>query len=521
MHEIEADVVVIGSGIAGLTTALAATGATVHVVTKATLGSGANSFWAQGGLAAALSRYDSPKLHAEDTIFAGAGLTEPEVTTILTEEAEQAVRFLSQIGAKFDLDHEGEFQLAKEAAHRRPRVIHANKDATGQELMRALAMAASQESRIKVFENHRAIKLVLDANGSIAGAIFLGPHGFIRFNTSRVVLATGGSGQLFRYTTNPPEACGEGLALAARAGAVLADMEFVQFHPTALLTSRDPLPLMTEALRGAGAQLRDGDGQRFMVVEHELAELAPRDVVARGVWKALDRTGHVVLDTREAIGPKIVDEFPTVYGLCLSAGVDPVNEPIPVVPAAHYHMGGVAVDLEGRSTVGGLWACGEVSSTGVHGANRLASNSLLEAVVFGKRVGRSVLGYESRQSGPPVNGFDLRPDRDPDPQLIEAMRRRMWDAVGLIRAETPLHRAVDYFREIYEESPPGRTRDRARICWVMAETARARKESRGAHYRSDYPQLDPELKRHSEVTWSSDRNDWKVDFADELVGAAS
>ncbi len=519
MEIIVADVVVLGSGIAGLSTALECAGQKVHVITKATLVSGSSSVWAQGGLAAAIADYDSPKLHAADTLHAGAGLSEPEVTEVLTEEARDAVQFLADIGTRFDLDSDGNFELAREAAHAHPRVLHANKDATGRELVRALALAAQRAPNITIHENARALKIDLDANGAVGGVVVVEGDRLIFFQTRAIVLATGGAGQLYRYTTNPPEATADGLALAARLGAVMSDLEFVQFHPTALRSVHDPLPLVTEALRGAGAHLIDETGQRFMVPIHPAAELAPRDIVARGVWSALAEGRTPALDARAAVGESFPERFPTVFNGCMEIGIDPRREPIPIVPAAHYHMGGVSVDLDGRSSVSGLWACGEVSSTGVHGANRLASNSLLEAVVFGKRVGQSILGLDHTEPPlpNPYHNQDFRLADDPDPGLVAEMRTTMWDLVGLVRNEAGLLEARTRFQSIYETAGPGRLRDRARICWAITEAARIRKESRGAHYRRDYPELNSELKRHSRTRWDSTADTWAVEFEEELV----
>lgn len=521
-----ADVVVLGSGIAGLCAALECEGLNVHVFTKATLHSGASSFWAQGGLAAAIADYDSPKLHAADTIIAGAGLSDLDVTNVLTDEARAAVQFLSEVGTRFDLDEDGNFALAREGAHQVPRVLHANHDATGQELMRALALAASKAPHITLHERSRALEIVVDDQGAVCGLIYDSPDGIQAVQTRRMVLATGGSGQLFRFTTNPPEACGEGLSLAARAGAVLTDMEFVQFHPTALKTTKDPLPLITEALRGEGAWLVNGVGERFMLGVHDQGELAPRDVVSRGVAAELARGSSTFLDSRSMIGDRFPELFPNVFKSCMEMGVDPRVDLIPVVPAAHYHMGGVAVDLEGQSTVPGLWACGEVSSTGVHGANRLASNSLLEAVVFGKRVAESV-----RSAIVSVQPFGL--DGALARQLaassgeaagddVMAMRQLMWDQVGLSREAAGLQQAVERFREVYlARRDPAPLRDRAWIGWAMAEAALGRRESRGAHFRSDFPKENLELKRHSRVIWEEDAKAWRLEFQQDLIPIGS
>lgn len=508
----------IGAGAAGLSCALSVSGLRVHVLTKGTLDSGANSLWAQGGIAAAVSDNDSAESHAEDTIVSGAGLTDPEVADFLTHQARQAVEFLCEVGAKFDLDSKGEFALSREAAHKVPRVLHANRDATGLELMRALSEAAQRAPNITVMEHAEARRIVTSGDGEVLGvwALVDGDPLFVR--APRVVLATGGAGQLFRYTTNPPGAVGAGLFLAARAGAVLTDLEFVQFHPTALLSSADPLPLVTEAVRGAGATLINELGERFMVPIHPGAELAPRDVVARGVWSQIAAGHRALLDAREAVGEAFATKFPTVFALCQEAGIDPVREPIPVVPAAHYHMGGVAVDLEGRSNVPGLWACGEVSSTGLHGANRLASNSLLEAVVFGLRVGDDV----SRADVNPSAEVPARPlPHTPEsPDLIQEMRNQMNDDVGLVRCAEGLTRAEARFASLAMDTELGpRTRNRAWMCWAIAAAALRRRESRGSHYRTDFPTRSEAYRLHSRAIWEPDAAAWRVEFNQDRTGS--
>jgi L-aspartate oxidase len=524
--ELSADVLIIGSGIAGLCSAIECEGLNVHLVTKATLSSGASSFWAQGGIAAAIAAYDSPRLHTADTIVAGAGLSEPDVTDILTHQAQDAVDFLTKIGTKFDLDQQGNFAFAREGAHRVPRVLHANHDATGAELMRALGLAASRASHITIHEHAHAIELVVDDYGTICGAIIEKQGEKVVFRTPRIVLATGGAGQLFAYTTNPPEAKGEGLALAARVGAFLTDIEFVQFHPTALYVNEDPLPLISEALRGEGAWLIDENGNRFMVGAHEQAELAPRDVVARAVWAVQHRGGKAFLDARPTIGDEFPSVFPNIFERCMEAGIDPRIQPIPIVPAAHYHMGGVAVDPDGRSTVAGLWACGEVSSTGIHGANRLASNSLLEAVVFGKRVAESAsTAITAALVGPDkaleraVNHVEVTPD---EPQSVQLLRDTMWAKVGLMRDDAGLGEAITTFQTVFEDRARSRgVRHRAWICWAMAQAARDRRESRGAHHRTDFPDENFQLKRHSRMVWEEEARAWRIEFEQDLIPAGS
>ena len=350
---------------------------------------------------------DSPALHAADTLAVAGELGDPAAIARLTSEGPERLAQLLALGARFDRDRTGQLDLAREAAHSRARVLHA-RDATGAEVVRALGASLGEQSGLVVFERAFALELVLDG-GRLAGVLARHADGALVLHRARaVVLATGGIGQVFARTTNPPEATGDGLALAWRAGARLADLEFVQFHPTALDVGADPMPLLTEALRGAGATLVDADGRRLLADAGPQAELLPRDVVARALWSALASGRRALLDAREAVGEAFPERFPTVFEACRQHGLDPRVEPIPVAPAAHYHMGGVDVDLEGRTSVPGLWAAGEVACTGVHGANRLASNSLLEALVFGARVARSV-GEALPHVRRPADALELPP----------------------------------------------------------------------------------------------------------------
>ncbi|HEX6861430.1 MAG TPA: L-aspartate oxidase, partial [Thermoanaerobaculia bacterium] len=434
------DVLVVGSGAAGLTAALGCAPLRVTVLTKATLISG-SSAWAQGGVAAAVGKDDTPALHAADTLAAGAGLCDPRAVGLLTGEGPERVKALLALGARFDRNSAGQLSLGREAAHSRRRILHA-KDATGSEIVRALGEAVLQAPEVKVLERAFAVDLLVE-DGRVAGVLAVhndeGGGRRVLHLAPAVVLATGGPGQLYLHTTNPREATGDGLAMAARAGARLVDLEFVQFHPTALAVSQshteagEPMPLLTEALRGEGAVLLDDRGFRFMGDEHPDRELAPRDVVARAIWRRLMAGRQVFLDAREAVGDEFPERFPTVFELCQRHGLDPRKELMPVAPAAHYHMGGIDVDGQGRTSLYGLWACGEVSSTGVHGANRLASNSLLEALVFGSRVAEDLRDQTGRgfPSGRRVPGMPEGTPQDAELQL--AIRRIMWEKVGVVR----------------------------------------------------------------------------------------
>jgi L-aspartate oxidase len=491
------EVLVVGSGVAGLTAALGSAPRRVTLLTKKELVSG-SSPWAQGGIAAAVGEGDSPALHAADTLAAGAGLSDPDVVGLLTGEGPERIRTLLDLGARFDRDAAGRLSLGKEAAHGRRRILHA-RDATGAEIVRALSGAVRQAPEIRVEEGAFAIDLVLDGP-RVAGVLALHADGRrVLHLAPAVVLATGGLGRLYLHTTNPPEATGDGLAMAARAGARLVDLEMVQFHPTALAAEgADPMPLLTEALRGEGAVLLDGHGRRFMPDEHPEAELAPRDVVARAIWQRQVAGEGVFLDARAAVGDRFPKRVPKVFEICQGYGLDPRSEPIPVAPAAHYHMGGVAVDPNGRTSLPGLWACGEVSSTGVHGANRLASNSLLEALVFGARVAEDL--RREIPAGPvAVRTAGLRIaqgseiEKEEDAELIARVRRLMWEKVGLVRDEAGLLSALRELDGLAETHPAasGEARNLLGIARLVAVAALARHESRGGHFRADVPASDP------------------------------
>ncbi len=496
-----ADVVVVGTGVAGLACALALDGQRVDLLTKTTLSSG-SSPWAQGGVAVSMGAGDSPEQHAADTVAAGAGLVDPVIAELLARDGVTAVRRLIELGAEFDRSARGELDFGREAAHSRRRILHAHGDSTGAELVRALAVRVSAASWVRLFEGAFAAELVVE-DGVVAGLLARHADGrTVLHQAPQIVLATGGLGQLYRFTTNPSESTGDGLALAAAAGARLVDVEFVQFHPTALAVDVDPLPLLSEALRGEGATLVNELSERFMLAEHPGAELAPRDVVARGIWKQLALGRKTFLDARAAVGGAFPEHFPTIFANCQRAGIDPRVDLMPVVPAAHYHMGGIAVDAWGRASVDGLWACGEVSATGVHGANRLASNSLLEALVFGARVAEAIAstgrGRGSRFSAATLarryaGGLAAPDPLHPSPVAVELrreIRALAWERLGLVREKDGLESALGRFAGMFGRLPPGASevRNLAIAGALVASAARHREESRGAHYRSDFPQ---------------------------------
>ena len=530
------DVVVVGSGVAGLFAALQLAPGPSHprrpkprrskpfrvaLITKTPDLPGGSSALAQGGMAAAMGDDDSPDVHAADTLAAAAGLADAEVATLIARAAPGLVARLIELGARFDTRADGRLSFGREAAHSRRRILHAGGDATGRELVRALAAAASVASWIDVHTRTFAWDVVSGDDGNAAGVLaYRHGSGWTWLRAPAVVLATGGAGQVWLHTTNPRESTGDGLAMAARAGARLADLEFVQFHPTALdaAPSGAPRPLLTEALRGEGAVLLDAAGHRFMTEVHPLAELAPRDVVARAVYARRAAGEAVFLDARTAVGDRFPQAFPTVFALCAEAGIDPRVTPIPVAPAAHYLMGGVASDDRGRSTRPGLWACGEVASTGLHGANRLASNSLLEAMVCAARAADDI--RDASRSAPPAVGPTPPvgvPIVERSSRLLDVVRRSMYEDVGVVRCEAGLDRALDRLAGVERAAdaarraaPNGATpeaicawgelRNALCVAQLVTTAARGRRESRGAHFRTDHPTSDDAWRHHQYVT---------------------
>ncbi|MET8679263.1 L-aspartate oxidase [Streptomyces sp. NPDC004647] len=563
---IEADVVVVGSGVAGLTAALrcAAAGRRTVVVTKARLDDGSTR-WAQGGIAAALGEGDTPEQHLDDTLVAGAGLCDEQAVRTLVTEGPDAVWRLIGTGAQFDVSAEtGDIELTREGGHHRRRIAHAGGDATGAEISRALVEAVHEaavprtgsEGSIETVENALVLDLITDAEGRTAGVTLhvMGEgqrDGVGAVHARAVVLATGGMGQVFSATTNPAVSTGDGVALALRAGAEVSDLEFVQFHPTVLYLGRGAegqQPLVSEAVRGEGAYLVDADGVRFMQGQHELAELAPRDIVAKGIMRRMQELGaeHMYLDARHFGADMWAARFPTILAACRAHGIDPVTEPIPVAPAAHYASGGVRTDLLGRTTVPGLYACGEVACTGVHGANRLASNSLLEGLVFAERIAaditsgaqdgsaearsaearsvqaRSVQDGSAKHASAKArsDGEKATPLLPPESRFV--IQRIMTSGAGVLRSAESLAAAALALESLHTEAVADLDRDgkTAEPCvetWeatnlllvsrVLVAMAREREETRGCHWREDRPERDDDSwRRHLVARLTPDRS---------------
>ncbi|HET6481368.1 MAG TPA: L-aspartate oxidase [Actinoplanes sp.] len=504
------DVLVVGSGVAGLTSALhlREQGLHVTVVTKVNIDDGSTR-WAQGGIAAVLDPLDTPAAHANDTEIAGVGLCDPAAVRVLVEEGPTRVRELIRLGAAFDRNADGSLMLTREGGHRADRIVHAGGDATGAEVQRALHQAVRHDPWIRLVEHALVLDLLRAPDGRACGLTLhvLGEgseDGVGAILARAVVLATGGMGQIYASTTNPSVSTGDGVALALRAGALVTDVEFVQFHPTSFVTggvTSVQRPLISEALRGEGAHLVDETGKRFMVGQHELAELAPRDVVAKGIHRVLRATGadHVYLDARHLGNDFLEQRFPTIVASTRAAGVDPATELIPVAPAAHYASGGVRTDLHGRTSIPGLYACGEVACTGVHGANRLASNSLLEGLVFARRIADDI-------------ARDLPPQAEPAPATAERgwvvapairgeLQRTMTRGAGVLRSADSLAGTAKELARLAEQRDTPRNAaweatNLLTVATVLVAAARTRRETRGCHWREDFPVAEDEWRGH-------------------------
>jgi L-aspartate oxidase len=496
----QADVIVVGSGIAGLTTALQVRtfGLSVLLVTKAKVDEGSTK-WAQGGIAAALGEGDSPEAHEKDTLVAGAGLCDSQAVRVLVTEGPDAVRMLIARGAKFDLEASGEMSLTREGGHLQNRIIHAGGDATGAEVERALIAAVNNDPEIELIEHALVLDALKDKSGAVCGVTLhvIGEgsrDGVGQARARAVVLATGGLGQVFAQTTNPSVSTGDGVALALRAGAAVADVEFIQFHPTVLWlgeNSEGQQPLISEAVRGEGAYLVDDNGTRFMKEIHPLGELAPRDVVAIAIMNQMVTTGspHVWLDVRHLEG--FEKRFPTIYASCIAHGINPLKDLIPVAPASHYASGGVRVDLNGRTSVKGLYACGETACSGVHGANRLASNSLLEGLVFSARIASDIAATMNEIAEPVVNTSQ---EILLDPQVRHTLQVSMSRGAGVLRSSDSLVSTSSDLTRIGDRTSEvpcveaWETTNLFQLAQAILKAALIRQETRGSHWRADFPE---------------------------------
>lgn len=486
-------ILILGSGVAGLSVALHLKKRSAILLSKSPFARGGSTILAQGGIAASIAEDDSPALHAEDTIQAGAGLSKKDIVELVTREAPEQIQELIRLGAVFDRSLDGKLQLGREGAHSRRRIVRANGDASGAELARALGRAVAQKPQIRLLDEVLALDLLLD-QGRVVGVNAVDAEGEpVVILAGVTIVATGGIGRLWLRTSNPEGASGDGLAMAIRAGARVSGLEFMQFHPTGLLRSGPgPLPLLTEALRGEGAQIVDETGRRFLFDLDPRGELAPRDIVARGIFHHQREQHEVFLDT-SPLKLDIERRFPTVSDFCREEGLRPGVDPLPITPVAHYLMGGIVTDRDGQSSLPGLYACGEVASTGLHGANRLASNSLLEGLVFGARIGR--LLSRSPISIPRNRGdgrFRLQALDRGNPAFIRRLQVLMQERVGIIRSEAGLRQALEEIEEIRAQlTGPGELLNMLDVAENVCWAALVRRESRGSHYRRDFPNSSP------------------------------
>lgn len=497
-------IVIVGAGLGALYAALKLAPRPVVMISPETLGEGASSAWAQGGVAAAMDQADSPEDHAKDTYNAGAGTVDLDIATLVTREAREHILDLTSLGTPFDRTRDGKYVLSREAAHSFARVVRVKGDQAGAQIMDALIQQVRIASHIQVLEGTMAVSLEVN-EGNVTGLAIQAADEKrsvpVMLRAPAFLLAGGGSGGLYAITTNPPRIRGQVIGMAARAGAQIADAEFVQFHPTAMDVGEDPAPLATEALRGEGAILINADGERFMVGLHPDAELAPRDIVARAIFAQSQAGKRPMLDTREVLGEGIKSQFPAVAEACDRNGIDPAKEPIPVAAAAHYHMGGIATDAKGRASLGNLWVCGEASSTGLHGANRLASNGLLEALVFARICAKEIAQKISPVEADPLHIAFEAGGKPPNQSAVAELRKCMTTNVGVVRDATGLKKAlriIAYLEKTHGASPS--FLNMTATATLIAASALIREESRGAHERSDFPEINQGPGRRSRLT---------------------
>ncbi len=491
-------IVIIGAGLAGLFTAIKLAPLHVELITSKSLGSGTSSQWAQAGIAAAMGKDDSTISHLKDTITVGGGIVDEKIAELVIKNGPDRVRDLITLGVAFDKNDQNELILRKEAAHQHNRIVSVRGDMTGKEIMETLTSVVKKSKHINVIEGYNAIELH-QSNNKIFGVTIQNDNNQKFLETSCIVLATGGVGQLFKVTTNSQEALGDGVGMAARCGAVLSDMEFVQFHPTAFDIGLDPAPLATEALRGEGAKIINNNDDRFTFKYHEAGELAPRDIVSRAIFNEQKNGNKVYLDCRGNLGSKMKDDFPTVYDLCIKNNINPVTDPIPISPAAHYHMGGISCDEYGKSSVEGLYVCGENACSGIHGANRLASNSLLEAIVFADIISCDIKA-DSINSERVNNNYTPPSVKKLDLSDLNRLRDIMTKYVGVEREQKGLEEAYRLVKEIYlKYNRDGYKNNTLITALLIIKSAINRTEHRGSHYRIDYPNKNDKLTKRSRI----------------------
>ncbi len=526
------DVVIVGGGVAGLTVALNLAPRKVCVITKSSLGVNTSSSWSQAGIAASVDKNDSNEIHLNDTLKTAKGLANESVVRKIVSESANVIRDLENIGVQFDKNPDGSFNLGLEGAHSHKRIVGSKGDSSGIEIMRGLINEVKQSPHITILENV-SIDSIMHEDNTIYGVIgrFTDkniPNNHVVIQSSHIVLATGGLGGIFANTTNPRSSYGEGIALAAQIGATLTDMEFVQFHPTGLDFGLDPTPLATEAIRGAGAHLVNQNNERFMLGVHPEVELAPRDIIAQNIFQQIDKGNSVFLDCRNNIGEHFETQFPQVHSYCVKAELDPSKDLMPIIPVAHYHIGGVKTDLTGRTSVEGLWCCGEVAATGVHGANRLASNSLLEALVFGKIVAVEINKQPFKQQVEVVSSSFIKTYKEKTRSKIRAkkfiwqLRSTMMRNLGIVRNQDSIIRGLRDLIRIEREARglSAKLNDMILVSKFIIVGALKRTESRGCHLRFDYPNEDNNFLKHidqSQETLQKDLNSFllEIDLTEE------
>ena len=495
-------IVIVGAGLAGLFTAIKLAPLNVIIVASKKLGSGTSSQWAQAGIAAAMGKSDSILSHLKDTIDVGGGIVDEKIAELVITNGPNRVNDLIALGVPFDKDANNELILRKEAAHQHNRIVSVRGDMTGKKIMETLTQIVKKSDHIRVIEGYNATELH-QIDGKIQGISIQKENKVELINSNCVVLATGGIGQLYKITTNSKEALGDGVGMAARAGAVLSDMEFVQFHPTAFDIGIDPAPLATEALRGEGALIVNTKDERFIFNSHKDGELAPRDIVSRSIFQEQQKGQKVFLDCRGDLGNRMINDFPTVYQLCRNSGINPSEDKIPISPAAHYHMGGILTDENGKTNIEGLYACGENACSGVHGANRLASNSLLEAIVFGDIISKDIKENMNKLMVYNKVRIDITKSKSLSRLKLQELRSIMTEFVGVERDQEGLEKAYSRVKDIYTEyTMNGFLNNSLITSLLIIQSALTRKEHRGSHYRKDFPKLNKKLNSRSFITYN-------------------